>query len=325
MAYKELYACGFNAWNQLNFTTGINWAQPPRNERVFHSIVQHPDIEFVYASISAVLIRKGPDLLIAGHPDAFLTLIQSRRLQNCRHHIAIAGNGKVAAIGLDGSNSIINTYGSLNEYQINKPQTSVRVPTIKRIVANRTAFHALTSTGDVVSWGDLRFEALLGREPIEEYPGSHPSVVDDLAALPTGPIRKITSQGFMTAAITEGNDLYVWGEQPKPELRTGNGNGKGKENAQLKLFEELTGVPSAVDVLGYDVLDAAIGEGYALVLTTEGRLFVIGDNINCQLGLPEITHAAEWIEVIPSLQRGQRITAVWAGYKNSFLLVEQLF
>lgn len=127
--------------------------------------------------------------------------------------------------------------------------------------------------------------------------------------LPTGPIRKISSGGFTTAGLTKGNDLYVWGDQARPEL------------PRTKFADELSGQPAAVDVLGHDVLDVAVGEGFIIALTTNQRLFVTGSNSNGQLGLPSMSHVTDWEEVRLPLKRGQKMVHVNVGYKNSFVLV----
>jgi alpha-tubulin suppressor-like RCC1 family protein len=128
--------------------------------------------------------------------------------------------------------------------------------------------------------------------------------VEDLLDLPTGPIRKISSGGYVTAALTFGNDLYLWGGRP----------------GQLKILEQLSGTPEPVDLDGQDVLDVAVGTDHILVLTTEHKLYVVGANRNGQLGL-DLDQLSEWKEVALPLD-GKEIVSVHAGYKNSFLLLE---
>jgi len=112
----------------------------------------------------------------------------------------------------------------------------------------------------------------------------------------------------VTAALTEGNDLYLWGG------RTG----------QPKLLEDLSGSPTPVDIEGLDVLDVAVGDGHILVLSTGRQLFVVGAGGNGQLGLgPGIKELGDWKEVSLPLKDGQKIVGVHAGYKNSFVLVEK--
>lgn len=138
-------------------------------------------------------------------------------------------------------------------------------------------------------------------------PAAIPGVVEDLLDLPTGPIQKVSSGGYVTAALTEGNDLYVWGGRP----------------GQSKLLEDLTGAPTPVDINGEDVLDVAVGVNHMIALNIERKLFVVGDGSNGQLGLDE-KQVAAWKEVTLPLKANQRIASVHAGYKNSLVIVEDI-
>lgn len=138
-------------------------------------------------------------------------------------------------------------------------------------------------------------------------PALEPCIVEDLLDLPTGPIWKIASGGYVTAVLTEGNDLYVWGGRP----------------GQPNLLQDLTGEPTPVDVEGEDVLDVAVGMNHMLALTRERKLFVVGENSNGQLGLIEEELAA-WKEVDLPLKDNHRIVSVHVGYKNSLVVVEEI-
>lgn len=132
-------------------------------------------------------------------------------------------------------------------------------------------------------------------------------MVEDLLDLPTGKIRKISSGGYITAALTVGNDLYVWGGRP----------------GQTKLLEDMEDYPTPVDLEGLDFLDVAVGDGHILALSTDGRLFVVGAGRNGQLGLGEnVNDAVGWKEVVLQLREGQKVRKVYAGYKNSFIVVD---
>jgi alpha-tubulin suppressor-like RCC1 family protein len=138
-------------------------------------------------------------------------------------------------------------------------------------------------------------------------PADKPCIVEDLLDLPTGLIRKISSGGYVSAALTEGNDLYIWGGRP----------------GQPKLLEDLNGAPIPVDLDGADVLDIAVGMNHILALTTERKLFVAGDGSSGQLGL-DVEVLTNWKEVSLPLKSGQRIASVHAGYKNSMVIVENV-
>jgi alpha-tubulin suppressor-like RCC1 family protein len=119
---------------------------------------------------------------------------------------------------------------------------------------------------------------------------------------------KISSGGYATAALTSGNDVYIWGRQGYP-----------------KLSEPLPGSPTPLDMDGMEFLDLAVGMNHLIVLTTERKVFVVGAGGNGQLGLgAAIKELEDWKEVNLSLQEGQRVVSVHAGYKNSFLIVENV-
>ena len=146
----------------------------------------------------------------------------------------------------------------------------------------------------------------LRRTDFSDSPAQLPCVVEDLSDLPTGPIRKISSGGYITAALTSGNDLYLWGGRP----------------GQPKLLDQLSETPEPVDLDGQDVLDIAVGFDHMLALTTEHKLYVVGANRNGQLGL-DVNESSVWMEMTLPLE-GKQIVSVHAGYKNSFLLIEQI-
>ena len=137
-------------------------------------------------------------------------------------------------------------------------------------------------------------------------PAQLPCIVNYLSDLPTGPIRKISSGGYVTSALTSGNDLYLWGGRP----------------GQPKLLNQLSGIPEPVDLDGQDVLDVAVGVDHILALTTEHKLYVVGANINGQLGL-DVNESSVWREVTLPLV-GKQVVSVHAGYKNSLLLIENI-
>jgi alpha-tubulin suppressor-like RCC1 family protein len=142
----------------------------------------------------------------------------------------------------------------------------------------------------------------------KQSPASTPCLVEDLSDLPTGPIRKVSAGGYVAAALTTGNDLYLWGG------RTG----------QPKILECLTGEPTPFDLDGDDVLDVSVGDNHALALSTNHKIFVAGSGSNGQLGTEDREKIEEWTEVVFPLKDNQRAISVHAGYKNSFVLVENI-
>jgi alpha-tubulin suppressor-like RCC1 family protein len=106
--------------------------------------------------------------------------------------------------------------------------------------------------------------------------------------------------------LTTGNDLYLWGGRP----------------GQVKICDELEDYPTPVDVEGNDWMDVAVGQEHIIALSTNGDVWVIGEGGNGQLGLGDDTSTLRhWRKVDLNLG-GMKVSKVYAGYKNSFLLVE---
>lgn len=135
-------------------------------------------------------------------------------------------------------------------------------------------------------------------------PANEPALVDTLEGIPGATVRKVASGGYMSAALTDSLDMYVWGCKPPtgPEVWPG-------------LSEDCT----PVDVQGHNVTDVGIGFDHMIVLVESGQVFAVGSGSHGQLGLNANCHL-DWIEVVIPLARGESITQVAAGYKSSFAL-----
>lgn len=190
------------------------------------------------------------------------------------------------------------------------------LPPITQLVAYATGFAALTAADSQVwTWGDERYAACLGRElsepssALNSIPGFvAPDVVADLSDLPTGPITKLAAGGYVIAALTAGNDLYVWGHASRAAAAGLSGLG-------------VTDEPMPIIIEDHDIADVAVGEGHVLVLTTSSEVIVIGSNSNGQLGLGSAVKEVEsWTKV--SLEARGKIVAVAAGLRSSFLVVQ---
>ncbi len=79
---------------------------------------------------------------------------------------------------------------------------------------------------------------------------------------------------------------------------------------------------------GKDVADVAIGDAHMLVLTTDGAVYVTGDNGSGQLGLGRggARSTRDWVrlDLGTVLAAGQTVLGVAAGPRSSFLIVGRL-
>ena len=188
-------------------------------------------------------------------------------------------------------------------------------PDIIQLVAYDTGFAALSSTGQVWTWGDERFAACLGRKPTSpSSPATAPGLVEDLMNLPTGPIVKLAGGGYVLAALTAGNDLYCWGHPGRAAVANLSGLG-------------VTDTPAPIVIDDHDIADIAVGESHLVALTTTGDVFVIGSNSNGQLGLGSPVEVAEtWTRLSSldgALSADRKVKGVAAGPRNSFLIIRK--
>ncbi|KAK5715855.1 hypothetical protein LTR17_016609 [Elasticomyces elasticus] len=169
-----------------------------------------------------------------------------------------------------------------------------------QLLANTASFVLLLENGDVHSWGDPRHQSL-GRAINSEgaKKADEPGLVEALGGLR---ITKIASGGWMSAAVSEDGALYLWGAAGAP----------GHDRSIRCLREAGAGEVALVELLAsshdepLDVIGVAIGDAHVAVATTNGRLFVVGDNKDGQLGLDSPDDFVEdWVEVrkIPRVQR----------------------
>ncbi|SPQ27291.1 563afc7f-6258-41e5-9ae7-9ed4d0bdc484 [Thermothielavioides terrestris] len=288
-----LYATGFNAWGQLHFERPRDEDdREPEDISTFTCVLQDDDIDEIRPFFSYTRVHDGDH-----------TFYQ---------------------------------YPSIRHLLANNPShTFPNFPDITQLVAFETGFAALSSFGRVWTWGDERYTACLGREPSDDSPADTPNPVTDLDDLPTGPIVKLAAGGYLLAALTAGHDLYCWGDAgrsriladlsdtPSPVViyndndnddddNNDNNDNDGQQQQQQEEEEK--------EKEEEDVVDVAIGEAHMLALTAAGRVYVVGDNGNGQLGLPGRASAWSWTRVDLGAESGQ-VIGVAAGPRNSFLVV----
>ncbi|TQS34779.1 hypothetical protein Golomagni_04827 [Golovinomyces magnicellulatus] len=311
----KLWVSGFNAWGQLNIFSEKDQNQVfPDDVKTFQILTQSDKLNILWTAITANLIEESGKIWVAGCPDEIVTIL-SQKPALCSF-IAVAGNDKIVGgsiinfllkiytlIGIAIENGALRLFDSLQNFRNGIGKLIENCQKFTHVVANQTSFTALSSRGDVWTWGDPRYSACLGREILCESSASVPCLVESLSYLPTGPIKKISSGGYITAALTNGNDMYVWGGHP----------------GQPGILDSLASDPMPINIEGADIIDIAVGFDHILALTLDGRLYTIGFGDHGQLGVSS-KQQCQWKEVMLFPIKGQHIIKVYAGYKTSFVV-----
>lgn len=176
---------------------------------------------------------------------------------------------------------------------------------LRQLIASATTFTALTTAGEVLTFGSALHIGALGRPHAEESPASTPCPIPFLGGIP---IRKISSSGWTTAAISEDQDLYIWG---------GRAGDPKRIDALPKPHEELV---KLVDIRGgVDVVDVGVGSGHVIALTGDGEVWVTGEGDYGQLGI--MTEVREGWVLIEGKWHG-KVMEVGCGLWSSWVLID---
>ncbi|KAI3853341.1 hypothetical protein MKX03_021895 [Papaver bracteatum] len=167
---------------------------------------------------------------------------------------------------------------------------------------------ALTSLGDVYSWGYGGFGALGHSIYTREL---LPRMVNKAWS---GKICQIATSGAHTAAVSEFGDVYTWGRD-EGDGRLGFGPGRGpNEGGGLS-------IPSKVKGLSVPVAAVSCGGFFTTALTKEGQLWNWGANSNYELGRGN--KVGGWKpQAVPSLQDIRIIQIACGGYHSLALTDE---
>ncbi|KAK4179964.1 regulator of chromosome condensation 1/beta-lactamase-inhibitor protein II [Triangularia setosa] len=321
-----LYATGLNAWNQLDFGRNQN-DQEPDDIFTFTCLLKDKNISHIRPFPSYTLVYTTSQPLTPTHTSGLVPKSHQKLSRYNPHHylhFAEAYNDTVVIPNHPTSPHPLQ-YPSLPHLLTDLlssplPFQPISYPffQISQLSPYATGFIALATPfpdPQVYSWGDPRFTPCLARHPSPTSQAESPSPIPDLSSLPTGPVIKISScsSGYLLAALTLGNDLYIWGHAGRC----------------AEWFPDLSDRPEPAvigDEAGKDIKDVAVGQAHILVLTIDNELWGRGDNSSGQLGLGKETKAVkEWTrlrEVFDKNGGKQKIKGVWAGERTSFLFVE---
>ena len=178
-------------------------------------------------------------------------------------------------------------------------QAMVGLP-VSQIACGSRHTAVVTGTGIVYTWGD-RENGVAGHGETE----GHQYEPRRLERLAHKRVAQISACGFHTAAVTDGGELYTWGE--------------GKFG-RLGHFSERNGhVPQLVEsLLGKKPRQVSCGGFHTAVVTEEGRLYTFGGGEHGQLG-----HNDRVNKLKPTLVQaleGIFVTQITCGWSHSVAL-----
>ncbi|RSL47644.1 hypothetical protein CEP53_009856 [Fusarium sp. AF-6] len=309
----ELYATGFNAWNQLTFDPSTVKDEPD-DIFSFTKILETQRLERVVSQMCYTAVQREGTWSLAGLSPG--TLVSGKGNADQRylfdHPSAISADGRVlTAEALGRPHQAIVEYPALAAWRAGRSTHSWPSESgVRQIAAYDGGFVILHEDSSISTLGDPRFGDCLGREVDESSPADEPGLVSDLGDLGE-PIKKVAAGGYTLAALTEGGGLYLWGMQSPGS------------QSRHQAFADLSGIPNYVEVDGEkDVQDIALGESHAIALTTDGCVYIVGDNTNGQLGLGTDPSGPvkSWAKVPFNTLSGWEIVGVEAGPRSSFIV-----
>ncbi|KAF5666150.1 e3 ubiquitin ligase HERC6 [Fusarium denticulatum] len=313
----ELYATGFNAWNQLTFEPSPA-DEEPDDVFTFTKVLAAKSIGRIASELSYTVARQDTTWAIAGSSPGQLLHREDNQGFLFNSPSAISGDGKVLAArdsDCSPSNHATVQYSSLGAWKANKSTDSWPCKAaVRQITAYDAGFIILLEDGAVLSCGDPRFRDCLGREVDESSPASEPGVIQDLNDLGE-PIKNIAAAGYTAAALTESGGLYLWGMAAPGS------------HSRHNVFQDITELPNYFEVDGdKDVQDIGLGESHAIALTTDGCIYIIGSNTNGQIGLGKEVQdpISSWKKMDFTPPEGWAIVAVEAGPRSSFIVTEKV-
>lgn len=177
------------------------------------------------------------------------------------------------------------------------------------LLASATSFTALTATREVLTFGSALHPQSLGRDPTISNPADSPCAIPFLGGIP---IAKIAAGGWIGAAVSEDQDLYIWGGRAGEEKRM---------HALPKLSDDET--VRLVDINGgVDIVEIGVGSGHVIALTAEGEVWAAGDGECGQLGTEERRFEGDWVRVRGEWEGKGTVVGLGCGVWCSWVVVD---
>lgn len=201
-----------------------------------------------------------------------------------------------------------------------------------QLVVNATTATALDEDGHVhTRTADPRYPACLGR------PHTGTSAFEPVPYLSETHVTKIASGGYMSGAISEEGELFLWGQaSPGTEGELGvlhrldYQSGLGQDDTMVWADTEQDDYVKCLNIRidGQDAMayDVAIGFGHVLVAAKNDggkhAVFAAGRNSESQLGLGRAVDFVDEFEEVPALRDKKVMQLVGAGW-SSYVVTEE--
>jgi alpha-tubulin suppressor-like RCC1 family protein len=213
------------------------------------------------------------------------------------HSLALTSTGQVLAWGYNGQGQLGNgtLTSSLTPVGVSLPSGT----TVTAVAAGENHSLAVTSTGQVMTWG-YNVYGQLGNGTTTN--SSTPVAV----SLPTGTTATaVAGGGYHSLALTSTGQILAWGSNATGQL----GNGTTIDSS----------TPVSVSLpSGTTVTAIAAGRYFSLALTGSSQVLAWGYNATGQLGNGTTTNSSTPVAV--SLPSGTTVTAVAGGLSHSLAL-----
>lgn len=210
------------------------------------------------------------------------------------------------------------------------------IPSCTQLVSNATTTTALTRDGQVYTWtADPRYPICLGRPSAPDTTSDVPHPVPYLSETK---IVKIAAGGYMTAAISDDGELFLWGracpgtEEELEYFRVKSSSDNGGKNTEEYEDEDefVKYVPIHVSGREARVRDVAIGSGHILVAAecevdgvSSRAVLAAGQGESGQLGLGGNPIFVDSFREIPGLDGYEVKCLAAAGWSSWVILGSQ--
>src|SRR5262249_10806271 len=219
----------------------------------------------------------------------------------CEHSLALTSTGEVLAWGANRDGELGN--GSTTPSDVPIPVPLTVGTTVKAISTGQTHSLALTSTGQVLAWGDNE-SGQLGIGTV-----TRSSTTPVTVKLPAGTkAAGVAATQFDSLTLTSTGQVLIWGDNGFGEL--GNGSTTRLSSTPVK-----AALPS-----GTTVRSLFGGGGHVLALTSRCKLLAWGDKVDGQLGTGAFLPNSISRPVQVKLPTRTTVTAITGGIAQSFAL-----